>query len=56
MGNKGRILKNTFFLYIRLVVVLLVGIYTTKIILSALGFDDFGIYNVVGGVVDCSTL
>ena len=56
MGNKGRILKNTFFLYIRLVVVLLVGIYTTKIILSALGFDDFGIYNVVGGLVTTFTI
>lgn len=56
MGDKGRILKNTFFLYIRLVVVLLVGIYTTKIILSALGFDDFGIYNVVGGLVTTFTI
>ena len=43
--------RNTFILYIRMVVTLLVSLYTSRIILEILGVEDFGIYNVVGGVV-----
>lgn len=46
-----RAIKNTFFLFIRMVIVLLIGLYTSRVILRVLGFDDFGIYNVVGSVV-----
>jgi O-antigen/teichoic acid export membrane protein len=46
-----RIAKNTFFLYIRMMLVMLVTLYTSRIILKALGIEDFGIYNVVGGIV-----
>ena len=49
-SNK-RIAKNTLFLYIRMVFVLLVSLYSTRAILNALGVVDYGIYNVVGGVV-----
>ena len=49
--NRGRIAKNTGFLYLRMIVVMLVSLYTSRIILRTLGFDDFGIYNVVGSVV-----
>lgn len=50
LKNK-RIAKNTFFLYIRMIFVLLVSLYTTRVILKVLGIVDYGIYNVVGGFV-----
>lgn len=49
-GNK-RIARNTAFLYIRLVFVLFVSLYTTRVVLTALGIVDYGIYSVVGGFV-----
>ena len=49
-SNK-RIAKNTLFLYIRMVFVLLVSLYSTRAILNALGVVDYGIYNVVAGFV-----
>ena len=53
MTNKNniRIAKNTLMLYIRQVVTLLVSLYTVRIVLKALGVEDYGIYNVVGGFV-----
>lgn len=45
------ILKNTILLYVRSIVMLCIGLYTSRITLAALGVEDFGIYNVVGGVV-----
>ena len=49
--NNKRIAKNTIFLYIRMILMMGVTLYTSRIILSALGVDDYGIYNVVGGFV-----
>lgn len=49
--NNKRIAKNTLFLYIRMMIQLLIGLYTSRVILHALGITDFGIYNVIGGVV-----
>lgn len=49
--NSKRIAKNTFVLYVRMVIVMLVGFYTSRVVLEALGIEDFGLYNVVGGVV-----
>lgn len=43
--------QNTLFLYIRMIVVLLVNLYSSRIILRVLGVEDFGIFNLVGGVV-----
>lgn len=43
--------KNTFFMAFRMVLVVLVGLYTSRVILDKLGVDDFGIYNVVWSVV-----
>lgn len=53
--NTKRIAKNTIILYIRMVIVLLISLYTSRVILKALGVDDFGLYNVVGGVVGLLT-
>lgn len=49
--NNKRITKNTFFLYIRQLLVMAVGLYTVRVTLAALGEEDYGIYNVVGGFV-----
>ncbi|RHG52408.1 oligosaccharide flippase family protein [Bacteroides caccae] len=43
--------KNTIFLYLRMIVVLTVSLFTTRIILRNLGVEDYGIYNVVGSIV-----
>lgn len=49
-SNK-RIAKNTLFLYIRMIIMMLVNLYTARLILQALGVQDFGIYNVVAGII-----
>lgn len=50
-ANNKRIAKNTLFLYFRTIVIMLITLYTSRIILNVLGVQDYGIYNVVGGVV-----
>lgn len=50
-SNNQRIAKNTFFLYIRMFLVLGITLYTSRVILKVLGVEDFGIYNVVAGFV-----
>ena len=49
-SNK-RIAKNTIFLYIRMIFILGVSLYTSRVVLDKLGVDDYGIYNAVAGVV-----
>lgn len=51
MSNNKRIAKNTIFLYIRMLVLMVVSLYTSRVVLAALGVEDYGIYNVVGGIV-----
>lgn len=51
MSNTTRIAKNTLMLYFRHILILLVGLYTVRIKLQILGVEDYGIYNVVGGIV-----
>lgn len=46
-----RVFKNTLFLYVRIAVNIVVSLYSTRLILDALGVDDFGIYNLVGGAI-----
>ena len=55
MADNRRIAKNTIFLYIRMILVMLVGLYTSRVVLKTLGIEDFGLYNVVGGVVTMFT-
>lgn len=50
-SSNKRIAKNTLILYFRMGITMLVSLYTSRVILSALGVEDYGIYNVVGGVV-----
>lgn len=49
--NNKRIAKNTLLLYLRMFFAMLVGLYTSRVILATLGVVDFGLYGVVGGVV-----
>lgn len=51
MSNNTRIAKNTLYLYIRTFIVLVVSLYTSRKILEALGAEDLGLYNVIGGFV-----
>lgn len=50
-ANNKRIAKNTLLLYFRMLFMMTVSLYTSRVVLNALGVEDFGIYNVVGGVV-----
>ena len=49
--SKKRVAKNTFFLYVRMLIIMSIGLYTGRVILDTLGVTDYGIYNVVGGVI-----
>ncbi|SHE77968.1 Na+-driven multidrug efflux pump [Bacteroides luti] len=46
-----RIAKNTAMLYVRMIFIMFVSLYTSRVVLSTLGVSDYGVYNVVGGVV-----
>lgn len=50
-ANNKRIAKNSFYLYVRMLLVMGVTLYTSRVVLQVLGITDFGIYNVVGGFV-----
>ena len=50
-SSTSRIAKNTLLLYFRMLLTMGVTLYTSRVILNALGVEDYGIYNVVGGVV-----
>lgn len=49
--SKSRVAKNTIILYFRMIVTIIIGLYTSRILLRALGFSDYGIIEVVGGLV-----
>ncbi len=51
LSNNKRIAKNTVALYIRMLLGLVVSLYTSRVVLATLGVEDFGVYGVVGGVV-----
>ena len=50
-SNTTRIAKNTLMLYFRQILIMLVSLYTVRVVLETLGAEDYGIYNVVAGVV-----
>lgn len=51
MSRQNSIAKNTVFLYSRMIVLMIISLYTSRLILKILGFEDYGIYNVVASVV-----
>lgn len=55
-NNNKRIAKNTLLLYVRMLFLMVVSLFTSRVILNTLGVEDFGIYNVVGGIVAMFTI
>lgn len=53
--DNKRIAKNTLYMYIRMAITMLIGLYTSRVVLKILGVDDYGLYNVVGGIVTMFT-
>lgn len=51
ISNSKRIAKNTLMLYIRMLFTMGVSLFTSRVVLQTLGVEDYGIYNVVGGIV-----
>ncbi len=51
IGGNKTIAKNTAFLYLRMLIIMVVTLYTSRIVLQALGINDYGLYQAVGGVV-----
>ena len=50
-----RIARNTLLLYVRMLVLMFVGLFTSRVVLAALGETDYGVYNAVGGMVTVFT-
>ncbi|MBR3074290.1 MAG: lipopolysaccharide biosynthesis protein [Bacteroidales bacterium] len=50
-NSNKRLAKNTLLLYLRMIIVILVNLYASRVILANLGIDDYGIFNVVAGIV-----
>ena len=50
-SSNKTIAKNTLLLYVRMFFSMIVGLYTSRVVLQVLGVEDYGVYNVVGGVV-----
>ena len=55
INNNKRLFKNSIFLYLRMLLLMIVGLYTSRVLLKTIGISDFGLYNVVGGVVTMFT-
>lgn len=49
--NNKRIAKNTLMLYIRMFLIMVIRLYSSRVVLDVLGIDDYGLYNVIGGMV-----
>ena len=54
-SNNKRIAKNTLFMYMRMFLVMVVSLFTVRVLLRTLGVEDYGVYNAVGGVVTSIT-
>lgn len=50
-ANNKRIAKNTLLLYVRTLITMVITLYTSRVVLNTLGVSDYGVYNVVGGVI-----
>ena len=49
-SNNKRIVKNTAFLYIRMLLLMVISLFTSRVLLDKLGIEDYGVYNVIGGM------
>lgn len=55
VSNNKRIAKNTLFMYMRMFLVMLISLFTVRVLLRILGVEDYGLYNAIGGVVTSLT-
>ena len=55
MSNSSRVMKNTLSLYIRMIILTVVSLFTVRVNLNSLGAADYGLYNVVAGFVSMFT-
>ena len=51
LSNNKRIAKNTLFMYFRMFFTMCVSLYTSRVVLATLGFTDYGLNNVIGGII-----
>lgn len=51
LTNNKTIAKNTLFMYFRMFLIMVVGIYTSRVVFATLGIEDYGLYNVIGGII-----
>lgn len=51
MGSRRVIARNTLLLYVRMAVTMIISLITSRVVLDSLGIEDYGLYNVIGGVV-----
>ena len=51
MADVKRLAKNTMFMYVRMILIMVVSIYTSRVVLDKLGVDDYGLYNAVASIV-----
>lgn len=51
MADAKRLAKNTLLMYVRMILIMVVSIYTSRVVLDKLGIDDYGLYNAVGSIV-----
>ena len=56
LASNKRIAKNTLYMYIRMAAIMLVSLYTSRLILDILGVSNFGVYTVIGGIVSIFSL
>ena len=51
LSSNRRIALNTIYMYVRLFVTAAIGLYTSRVVLLVLGISDYGLFNIVGGVI-----
>ena len=49
--DNKRLVKNTAYMYLRMAITMFVGLYTSRVVLQVLGVEDYGLYNVIGGIM-----
>jgi O-antigen/teichoic acid export membrane protein len=55
MKSAKRVIKNTGFLYVKMLITIFISLFSTRLILNALGVEDYGIFNLIGGVISMLT-
>ncbi|MDE6805078.1 MAG: hypothetical protein K2J29_10645, partial [Muribaculaceae bacterium] len=50
-GNRTKIVKNSFFLYLRMGIIMVISLFSVRLLLNALQVNNYGVYNAIGGVV-----